>query len=257
MTWLVAVETVVLALLALLVVGLLRSHAEILRRLDELGRGAAAQPRAAVGPGARPDGSAISAPPRTGETTAADVAGTTLRGDAVKVSVAMSEAGTLLAFLSSGCSTCRTFWDGLRTADRPALPFGVRLVVVAKDASYESPTKLRELAPADAPVVLSSDAWDAYEVPGSPYFVFVDGRGRIAGEGMAQSWGQVVSLLTDALAEAADAASFEPAAPTGVVDLGPGRRFGDRLDKVDAELARGGIADGHPSLYGPGDGAVR
>ena len=55
MTWLVAVETLVLVLLALLVVGLLRSHAEILRRLDELGRGAAAQPRAAVGPAPRPE----------------------------------------------------------------------------------------------------------------------------------------------------------------------------------------------------------
>jgi hypothetical protein len=175
----------------------------------------------------------------------------------VKLSVGVSEGGTLLAFLSSGCSTCRTFWDGLRTADRPALPIGMRLVVVAKDASYESPTKLRELAPSDLPVVLSSDAWDAYEVPGSPYFVFVDGEGRIAGEGMAQSWGQVVSLLTDALAEAADAESFGPPAGGAVVDLRSARRFGDRLDRVDAELARGGIAEGHPSLYGPGDGAGR
>jgi hypothetical protein len=256
MTWLVAVETVVLALLALLVVGLLRSHAEILRRLDELARGAGSPPRAA-GPGARPDGSAISAPARAEQAIGADVAGTTLRGDALKVSVSVAETGTLLAFLSSGCSTCRTLWDGLRSADRPALPTGVRLVVVAKDASYESPTKLRELAPADVPVVLSSDAWDDYEVPGSPYFVFVDGGGRIAGEGMAQSWGQVVSLLTDALAEAAEAERFEPTAPAGVVELRPARRFGDRLDRVDAELARGGIQDGHPSLYGPGEGSTR
>jgi hypothetical protein len=255
MTWLVAVETLVLVLLALLVVGLLRSHAEILRRLDEVGRATSPQP--VVGPGARPDGSMISAPPRPEEAPGPDVAGTTLRGDAIKVSVAVSEAGTLLAFLSSGCMTCRTFWDGLRTSDRHALPAGVRLVVVAKDPSYESPTKLRDLAPTHVQVVMSSDAWDAYAVPGSPYFVFVDGRGRIAGEGMAQSWGQVASLLTDALAEAADAERLGLRAGGNVIDLGPGRRFGDRLARVDAELTRGGIADGHPSLYGPGDEAGR
>ena len=39
MNVLVAIESVVIVLLAILVVGLLRSHAEILRRLHELGAG--------------------------------------------------------------------------------------------------------------------------------------------------------------------------------------------------------------------------
>jgi len=53
----------------------------------------------------------------------------------------------------------------------------------------ESISQLRRLVPTDVPVVLSSAAWDDYRVPGSPYFVFVDGpSGAVTGEGSAAAW---------------------------------------------------------------------
>ena len=80
-----------------------------------------------------------------------------------------------MAFLSSGCLTCRTFWDGLRPEVRRPLPDEARLVVVVKDREFESPSKLLELAPADVLVVHSSEAWEDYGITMSPYFCFVDG----------------------------------------------------------------------------------
>ena len=43
---------------------------------------------------------------------------------------------------------------------------------------------------------MSSEAWAAYEVPGSPYFVLVDGpSGQARGEGTGIDWPQVRGLL--------------------------------------------------------------
>ena len=75
----------------------------------------------------------------------------------------------------------------------------MRLVVVTKDPSHESPARLRELAPPGVRVVMSSAAWVDYDVPASPYFVHVDARGELAGEGTAQRFDQVLSLLADAV----------------------------------------------------------
>jgi len=102
--------------------------------------------------------------------------------------------------LSTGCLTCRTFWDGLRPAVRQPLPGGARVVVVVKDRDVESPSKLRDLAPPDVPVVHSSQAWDGFGIAMSPYFCFVDGTtGEVRSEGAAMTWEQVASLLRDAL----------------------------------------------------------
>ena len=51
--------------------------------------------------------------PRRRATEAHDISGTTPDGDAVVVSMAVG-SNTVLAFLSTGCLTCRTFWDGLQ-----------------------------------------------------------------------------------------------------------------------------------------------
>ncbi len=49
---------------------------------------------------------------------------------------------------------------------------------------------------------MSTQAWEDYGMPGSPYFVLVDGAaGRVAGEGSATSWQQVVRLCGDASAD--------------------------------------------------------
>jgi hypothetical protein len=201
---LVALETATLALLAAVVVGLLRSHAEILRRLSaadapehERTR-AAASPPTSAGPVAIPD---HLPEPRTAGTGVSPIEGTTLDGGAIVV--APDATDTLVAFLSSGCLTCRSFWDGMRSGEHQPLPGDARLVVVVKDPDLESPSRLRDLAPADVPVVLSSAAWAAYEVPMSPYFLFVSAAsGAVRSEGAASSWEQVRSLLRDALEDA-------------------------------------------------------
>lgn len=200
---LVVVETLILALLAVIVVALLRSHAEVLRRLpapDEAEHDTARlQPVSLEGLDGEPRLPAHLPGPRGAAAQAEDIVGTTLGGDQVVVSMA-SGVHTLVAFLSTGCLTCRTFWDGLRPAVRQPLPGGARVVVVVKDRDVESPSKLRDLAPPDVPVVHSSQAWDGFGIAMSPYFCFVDGTtGEVRSEGAAMTWEQVASLLRDAL----------------------------------------------------------
>jgi hypothetical protein len=223
---LLAAETLLLVLLVLLVAGLLRSHAEILRRL---------------GPPAHEEGPALevvaspapaAAPARGTEPPALDVAGITMDGDAVQVGLAADARPTLLAFLSSGCVACRPFWEGF-VAGEPALPKDVRLLIVPEDGSRESPSRLRRLAPPGSPVVLSSVAWADYAVPASPYFVLTAG-GRIRGEGSAEGWAQLASLLADALDD-------ERTAGGGSA----------RARRAETTLAAAGILPGHPSLRPP------
>jgi hypothetical protein len=196
LTALVAVETVVLALMALLLVGLLRSHAEILRRLPEPRDDASTRPSAAT---PAPDLPVHLPGPRAGsERPVVNIVGATL--DGAQLSISPTATDTLVAFLSSGCLTCKTFWDGLRAEHREPLPRGVRLVVVVKDREAESPSRLRDLAPPDVPVVMSSQAWADYDVAMSPYFLFVGAAsGTVRSEGSASSWPQVHSLLRDAI----------------------------------------------------------
>ena len=199
LTAIVAVETLVLALMALVLVGLLRSHAEILRRLPEDehdhehehdGRAVGEEPRI---PSHLPG-------PRAGSTAVVDIAGSTLDGG--QIAIAPAKTDTLLAFLSTGCLTCRTFWEGLQPGRREPLPEDARVVIVVKDRDMESPSRLQELAPPDLPVVMSSQAWEDYGVTMSPYFLFVGAySGEVRSEGAASSWQQVRSLLADAIAD--------------------------------------------------------
>jgi hypothetical protein len=228
MTAVVTIEAVAIALLGLLVVGLLRSHAEILRTLHQLGAGL--DPDAV--PGAA--GGLTSPVPtqvRRSSATAFDVAGITPADETVRVGVVGARQSTVLAFLSSGCLTCGSFWQTFGATDRLAVPGGARLVVVTKSPDSESRSRIRELAPAAVPVVMSTAAWEDYKVPHTPYFVYVDGpTGRIVGEGSAQTWDHVVSLWSQALADDA-------------VARGGGEARADR------ELAQAGIHPGHESLY--------
>ncbi len=214
MVALVAAETVLLVLLVVLVAGLLRSHAEILRRLgpsmEEQGVGApVARARAAT------------------ELEAAALSGMTPSGDALTLDFSSPGGGpTLLAFLTSGCSSCLSFWQ---TLAEPRLPPEVRIVVVAHGAERERPGRLRSLAPDGIPVVMSTPAWEDYRVPGAPYFVLVDGG--IRGEGVAMTWQALSSLVRDALDDQHESSPHSPAL------------------SVDAVLAAGGIGPEHPSLY--------
>jgi hypothetical protein len=201
---LVSVETVLLVLLVVLVAALLRSHAEILRRLGPEG----------AGPGL-PD-----PPPGVRSDTAApELAGVTPTGDAVKL--AFHGTPTLLAFLSSGCTSCIGFWEKLGDG-RPAP--ALRTVIVTRGADREQPAKLRRLAPDAVPVVMSSQAWQDYGVPGTPYFVLVE-EGAIQGEGVATTWSALASLIGDAVED----------------ERG-----------LEKRLAAAGVGPDHPSLYPEG-----
>jgi hypothetical protein len=86
-TAIVVTDTVLLVLLSLLVVGLLRSHAEILRRLGHDDEEHSRHDHGGV-EGASPNLQLIDLPgPREESPPAADIAGETPAGDAVKISV--------------------------------------------------------------------------------------------------------------------------------------------------------------------------
>src|SRR5438552_15003851 len=115
MVALVACETVLVVLLTLLIAGLLRSNAEILRRLGPLDRDGDEVSSAPPAPGVRAGG-------REGR----DIAGTTLAGDALMIGLGQASPPTLLAFLSSGCGVCEHLWHEMRAGRPPGLPAGVR-----------------------------------------------------------------------------------------------------------------------------------
>jgi hypothetical protein len=222
-------------LLAVLVAGLLRSHAEILRALHQLGAG--------LDPDAAPPTPGAVPRPRASGHPAADLSGTSPEGDAVAVAVVNVEHPTLLAFLTSGCTTCVEFWNAFADPRELRIPGGARLVVVTKGEEAESPGRLRKFAPRDVPVVMSSAAWDAYDVPVAPYFAFVDGpSATVVGEGAAGSWDHLRDMLSQALADA----GFDARERRGRRAASGSRA---RADRADAELLAAGIEPGDPSLY--------
>ena len=231
MTALLVTVTFAVVLLTVLVAGLLRSHADILRALHSLGAG--------IGDPTADDADAAAAPvplamgrrlpPQRGA-GAPDISGESLRGDAVVISAAAAPR-TLLAFLSSGCTTCRTFWTSFAGGQ---LAPGVRAVVVTKGPELEEVGLLRSLAPAGVDVVLSTQAWIDYEVPAAPFFVLLDPeRGRI-GEGLASSTAQLLDLLRRADVDRR---------------LATNRNGPEREEDIDRALLDAGIRPGDASLY--------
>lgn len=211
-----AVESALLAALLLLVVALLRSHAEILRRLAELS-------------GSSTSRSAPGASRADARLPTREIVGETLAGDTVRISLVGGASRTLLAFLSSGCSACERLWR-----ERPTdAARDVRLVVVTKGSERESPARLAELALDPKGVVMSQAAWEAFAVPVTPYFVLIDGeRETVLGEGSVTSWQQLGSLVRD-----------------GDGDARRARSTSERAERAERALAVAGIVAGHPSLY--------
>jgi hypothetical protein len=216
MSVLIAIETLVIVLLTVLVAGLLRTHADILRRLHALDGGGDTEP---------PSPAPLDRAPTRNGRRAADIDGAGLHDDLVHIAIDGTQQRTLLAFLSSGCLTCREFWDAFGDAASLGLPPDTRVVVVTKDPREESLSSIRALAPPGIPIVMSSDAWANYDVPGSPYFVLVDGaNARVEGEGTGASWEHIRNLI--------------------------GRAAGDEREvRIDRELLAHGIAPGDPLLY--------
>lgn len=247
----VALASAVL-LLGVLVVGLLRSHAEILRALHDLGVNLedGAPPLTARSTTVSRHAPLRTAPGVPGPGSdqplgaASDITGQLPRGGTAHVAVREVEHATLLAFLSTGCGTCGTFWDALRDDPTTGLADpATRVVVVTNGPEAESPAAVADLAPKGIVTVMASEAWNDYGVPVSPYFVLVDGpSGRVVGEGSGTSWTQVLDLLGKA---EADTAGHRRARVRSITRMsGP-----DRADRVDRELRAAGIEPGDPSLY--------
>lgn len=240
MAALVVVEAATMVLFGLLVIGLLKSHAEILRQLHELGAGRGEEPQ-------RPVGIDLEVGGATGG-AAHDLVGQTPSGEAAAVAVVGTTHDTLLAFLSSGCLTCAGFWKALGARGDLGLPASMRVVAITKGPGDESQSAVRPLAPGGRAVLMSTQAWVDYEVPGSPYFVHVSGSsGRVVGEGTASTWEQVVNLVSRANDDRLETRS----GTRSQVDEARGAR-------IDQELARAGILPGDPRLYptlppGPAD----
>lgn len=259
MTALVIILALVVALLSVLVAGLLRSNADVLRALHELG--VSLDPDTAGHDHSR---AASSSDPVSGQTqpgvatprTAGDddgpanLTGRTPTGGLAKISVVDNQSLTLIAFLSSGCLTCAGFWEAFGDDDiGHALGSGLSqsdIVIVTKGPESESESSVRTLAPSGVRTIMSSDAWLDYNVPVSPYFILVDGTaGRIVGEGAGATWDQVANLLRQALADAG--------LNTRAKATRAARASGDaREANVDHELRQAGIEPGDPSLYPAG-----
>lgn len=245
---LVVVEAVVLVVLSLLVVGLLRSYATVLRRLHDLEGGRQA-PDDHQQPLPTPDfrtSPAVVEPrdPRSAAEwpLAHDIAGVGLDGEVITIGVVGVHHDTVLLFLSSGCAGCGSFWADLAHRN-PLAEHASRLVVVTRGADAESPARLRELCPRGIDLVLSGRAWSDYQVPGSPYVMVVDGRsGRVRGEGSGTSLSQVSGLIRQSLDDAASQTAPRRATRKPTADY---RREAD----VDRALLTAGIGPGHPSLY--------
>jgi hypothetical protein len=244
---LIVILTVLVCLLTMLVAGLLRSHADILRALHSLGAGVG-DPAANDGGQAVPVTMGPSVPPLPGERNSVsvfDLSGSTPSGDAIALSVAGADHLTLIAFLSSGCSSCAGIWKAMvQTPDD--LPPDVRLVVATKGPEFESPHEVgAKAARGSFPVVMSTEAWGDYEVPGAPFFVLVDGRrSRRIGEGIANTFPQVLELVRRAQRELPDAGEGSRSRAYVEGLSGPARETAN-----DEELIRAGILPGDPSLY--------
>lgn len=276
MTVLVISLTAMVGVLAVLVAGLLRSHATILHRLRELD-GSPAFDRAApfhTRPGIpgppddrRPPGPTLlgggpagptlldggpAGPTLLDEPTrlhrAPDITGRGLRDDAQVIRTSGAAADTILLFLTSGCATCQAFWTELGDPRNVRLPPGSRLLIVTKGAESESVSAVADLAPAGVELVMSSQAWHDFDVPGSPYVVAVDGpTGRVKGEGTGMSWEQVGRLLAQATGDL----SYLP------YTAGRVRKptaDSEREARADRELLAAGILPGDSSLYAEPNG---
>ena len=253
MVALIVVLGAVVLLLAVLVAGLLRSHADILKALHDLGAGVG-DPAGETHDHAH-DGTAADmaqVPLTMGPTLAADrdstsaptLAGVTPEGGALAVAPATAGGLTLLSFLSTGCASCAGFWESSRQPERLGLPAGTRLVVVTKGPDREIPGEVAALAAPGLSVLMSSDAWTDYEVPGSPFFVLVDGTaGRRVGEGVANHISQVAELVRRAGVDAT-AFALDTRSERDVGLDGPARESAN-----DRELLDAGIRPGDPSLY--------
>ncbi len=218
MTVVLAAEAIALVVMAMLVTGLLRAYGEILQRLEEREFTSVEKDE----------------PPSTSLVRGIPITGTSPSGEPIKVTFGGESRHTLLAFMSTTCSICETFWGDTPMVDADVLPAPTRVVIVTRDRREESLSRLAPIVPSGALLVMSSHAWDDYKVPLKPYFIFVaPTTGEVVGEGASRTWSGVLSLVSDAILE-----SKSPSDPSW------------KADEVDRVLQAAGIGPDHPSLWG-------
>jgi hypothetical protein len=172
------------------------------------------------------------------------VAGVTPAGDARAIAVDNSDDFTLLAFLSSGCATCAGFWESLQSPEFVELPAGTRVAIVTKGSDREVPAEVASLTTGHVPVVMSTEAWLEYQVPGSPFFVLVDGAtGLVVGQGVASHVGQLLDLIGRAEHDRGRRTGRHRRPPAAAMN-GP-----EREADTDEVLMMAGIHPDDPSLY--------
>jgi hypothetical protein len=221
---LLILEALVIGLLVVLVAGLLRSHAEILRQLH------------ALGGGEHMTDSFIPPPRRSGlgSSPIANLSGATPEGGRASIALTGSRGYSLLAFLSTTCTSCQPFWEGLSSDFDLS---GARPIVVTKGPEDESPGDIARLATTRVTTLMSSKAWDAFKVPATPYFALVDNaNGSVVGEGSAADWGRVGEMVSRAISDRAHPLH---------------RSTSGRKADVDEELKQAGIEPGDRRLYQP------
>ena len=238
--------------------GLLRSHAEILKRLHDLGAGhrpaspaAAAQLRRRRRPPSRPRlpgdaPGALAARPR-GVRRRGRPGRRRRRAAPRRCRSGSPASSTTRSSPSSpaGCLTCQKFWDAFRKPRKLGLPAGTRLVVVTKGPDAESPSAVAELAPPGVPTVMSTEAFTDYDVPG---LAVLRARSTAPPVGCGArapgpDWDQVSSLLSQATVDA------ELAATLAGSQVAKPDADADREARIDRELYDAGVAPGDPSLY--------
>jgi hypothetical protein len=229
MTAVVVIEAVVIALLAVLVAGLLKSHAEILRQLHALGAAEDGSVAAIGTPSTRPKTTGFERAPTD------ELVGVELSGAARSMSLTHGRGNTLIAFLSSGCASCQVFWREFAGDFELPTP-DTRTIIVTKGPDSESPSKVAELAPEQIPLLMSDETWDTFKVPMTPYFLFVDGDGLVIGEGAATGWRHLLGLLRQSTADT------DGASPVTLDTEG-------RAHFTDVQLRQAGVEPGDPSLY--------
>jgi hypothetical protein len=208
--------TVVVVLMALLVIGLLRSHAEILRKLDSLGAGADVDHEH--------DHPLTLHPTRATNQAIPSIAGASPHG---------------------ACSSCTPFWENLNRSEDVFGNHRHRVLIATLGEDEESPTRVKSLVRGTADVVMSSKAWEDYGVPGAPYFVVVDPSSGVIGEGSAVSYEALQQFLIDS---SSDRDWDEHRANRYRADAA-------RETRVDEELRQAGIRPGDPRLF-PGQGQI-
>lgn len=191
----IVILSVVLAGVALFLVAVLRSYADLVRVLHDAG----------IRVEGAPSAQHQSTPPLADRPLAAGVrafAATTVGGATRAVTLTGGAGPLLVAFLSSGCGTCVDYWRVLRGEGGRIPGIDAPVLVVTKGADREEPARLAELA-GSVEVLMSDEAWAGFDVPLTPHFVLLDrADGTVLGEGSAPDPEALSALLGRAVADA-------------------------------------------------------